>query len=48
MGCVAQAIIDIESLGIYNADIMFRNTIKANDGLFKMIDFDRAYIFKII
>jgi hypothetical protein len=43
---IALAIEELESLGIYHADLAFRNTIKVtqrNQNVFKLIDFDKAF-----
>jgi glucan biosynthesis protein len=43
---IALAIEELEKLGIYHADLWFRNTIKVtqiNQDRFKVIDFDKAF-----
>jgi hypothetical protein len=43
---IAKAIEELESLGIYHADLRFRNTIKVtqrDQDIFKVIDFDKAF-----
>jgi hypothetical protein len=45
----ARAINELEELGIYHADLSFRNTIKIiKEGIFsfKVIDFDKAFVYK--
>jgi RIO-like serine/threonine protein kinase len=47
---IALGVEELESLGIYHADLKFRNTIRIvvdeNECLFKVIDFDK--VFKVI
>jgi RIO-like serine/threonine protein kinase len=44
---IALGVEELESLGIYHADLNFRNTIRivvdANECSFKIIDFDKAF-----
>jgi hypothetical protein len=43
---IALAVEELESLGIYHADLAFRNTIKVAQrslDVFKVIDFDKAF-----
>jgi hypothetical protein len=44
---IALGVEELENLGIYHADLGIRNTIKiavdANECLFKVIDFDKAF-----
>jgi hypothetical protein len=44
---IALGVEELESLGIYHADLWFRNTIRIvvdeNECLFKVIDFDKAF-----
>ena len=43
---IALGICELEKLGIYHADLYFRNTIKVSKGnafCFKIIDFDKAF-----
>ena len=43
---IALGINELEDLGIYHADLFFRNTIKVTKGnkfSFKIIDFDKAF-----